>query len=167
VTTARDRPALRAFEETDLFAVKSLVHRTIAACYPGHYCMEAVRFVANYHGDGAILEDARQGCTLVLEKAGRILGTGTLVGDEVKRIFVEPGLQRHGLGRLIMQRLEAQAALLGVATIHLDASLPAKPFYDRLGYATVERTSLEVENGRRLDHFKMRKTLTGLDGQPW
>lgn len=165
--TARDRPSLRMFEDTDLFAVKSLVHRTIAVCYPGHYCMEAVRFFGNYHGDAAILKDARQGCTLVLEKAGRVLGTGTLLGDEIKRVFVEPGLQKHGLGRLIMQRLETQAALLGVATIQLDASLPAKQFYDRLGYATVERASLEVENGRRLDYFKMRKTLMGLDGQPW
>jgi GNAT superfamily N-acetyltransferase len=165
--TARDRPALRIFEDTDLFAVKSLVHRTIAVCYPGHYCMEAVRFFANYHADPAIAEDAREGCTLVLEKAGRILGTGTLLGDEIKRVFVEPGLQKHGLGRLIMQRLEAQAASLGVVTIRLDASLPAKSFYDRLGYATVERASLEVENGRRLDFFRMRKTLMGLDGQPW
>ncbi|MEN6333737.1 MAG: GNAT family N-acetyltransferase [Phycisphaerales bacterium] len=165
--TKRDRPALREFRDTDLFAVKSLVHRTIAACYPGHYCMEAVRFFANYHGDSAIAEDAGQGFTLVLEKAGRILGTGTLLGSEIKRLFIEPGLQRHGLGRLIMQYLEAKATLLGVAAIQLDASLPAKQFYDRLGYATVERASLEVENGRRLDYFKMCKTLSGLDGQPW
>jgi GNAT superfamily N-acetyltransferase len=165
--TVRDQPTLREFRDTDLFAVKSLAHRTIAVCYPGHYCMEAVRFFANYHGDPAIAEDARDGCTLVLEKAGRILATGTLVGDEIKRLFVEPGLQRHGLGRLIMQRLETQAASLGVGTIQLDASLPAKRFYDRLGYATVERASLEVENGRRLDFFKMRKTLISLDGQPW
>jgi len=165
--TARDRPTLRLFEDTDLFAVKSLVHRTIAVCYPGQYRMEAVRFFVNHHSDAAILEDARQGCTLVLEKAGRILGTGTLLGDEIKRVFVEPGLQKHGLGRLIMQRLEAQASLLGVVTVRLDASVPAKQFYDRMGYATVERTSLEVENGRRLDYFKMRRTLMGLDGQPW
>jgi hypothetical protein len=66
-----------------------------------------------------------------------------------------------------MQYLEAKATLLGVAAIQLDASLPAKQFYDRLGYATVERASLEVENGRRLDYFKMCKTLSGLDGQPW
>jgi len=158
---------LREFRQTDLFAVKSLVHRTIAICYPGHYCLEAVRFFANYHSEPAILHDAQEGWTLVLEKAGRVLGTGTLVGDEIKRVFVEPGLQKHGLGRLIMQRLEEKAASLGIATIRLDASLPAQSFYDTLGYATIERASLEVENGRRLDYFKMCKTLMGPDGQPW
>lgn len=157
--TAREQPALREFRQTDLFAVKSLVHRTIAVCYPGHYCLEAVRFFANYHDERAIVQDAHAGCTLVLEKAGRILGTGTLVGDEIKRVFVEPGLQRHGLGRLIMQRLEDRAESLGIAAIELDASLPAQPFYDKLGYATIERTSLEVENDRRMDFFRMRKIL--------
>lgn len=152
-------PRLREFLETDLFAVKSLVHRTIAACYPGHYCMEAVRFFANYHNEQAILRDAREGCTLVLEKAGRILGTGTLVGDEIKRVFVDPGLQKHGLGRLIMQRLEEKAASLGIGAIRLDASLPAKAFYDSLGYATIEGAFLHVENGRRLDFFRMHKAL--------
>ena len=157
--TTRDHPTLREFRETDLFAVKSLVHRTIAICYPGHYCLEAVRFFANYHDEQAILQDAREGCTLVLEKTGRILGTGTLVDDEIKRVFVDPGLQKHGLGRLIMRHIEEKAASLGVGTVRLDASLPAKPFYDGLGYTTVEPAFLAVENDRHLDYFKMQKTL--------
>jgi GNAT superfamily N-acetyltransferase len=163
--TIRDQPALREFRQTDLFAVKSLVHRTIAACYPAYYCPEAVRFFVNYHDERAILQDAQEGWTLVLEKAGRVLGTGTLVGDEIKRVFVEPGLQKHGLGRLIVQRLEEKATSLGIGAIRLDASLPAKPFYDKLSYATIERTSLEVENTRRLDFFRMHRTLTSCDEQ--
>jgi GNAT superfamily N-acetyltransferase len=157
--TRRNQPVLRKFRGTDLFAVKSLVHRTVAMCYPGHYCMEAVRFFANYHDEQAILRDALDGCTLVLDRGGRIFGTGTLVGDEIKRVFVDPGLQKHGLGRLIMQRLEEKAAARGVGTIRLDASLPAKSFYDSLGYATVEKAFLRVENGRRLDFFRMQKSV--------
>lgn len=165
--TTRNQPTLREFRDADLFAVKSLVHRTIAACYPGHYCLEAVRFFGNYHDEQAIAQDAREGCTLVLDKAGRILGTGTLIGDEIKRVFVDPGLQKHGLGRLLMQRLEEQAAAFGIVTVRLDASLPAKPFYDALGYTTLDRACLEVENGRRLDFFRMCKTLRGPCGEPW
>jgi len=157
--TTRDHPTLRKFRGTDLLAVRSLVHRTIAVCYPGHYCMEAVRFFANYHSNEAILRDALDGRTLVLEQTGRILGTGTLIGDEIRRVFVEPGLQKHGLGRLIMQRLEEEATAMGVETVRLDASLPARPFYDSLGYVTIEPVSLPVENGRRFDYFKMHKTL--------
>jgi GNAT superfamily N-acetyltransferase len=95
----------------------------------------------------------------VLDKAGRILGTGTVVGDEIKRVFVDPTFQKQGFGRRIVQHLEEAAALQGAKTVKLDASLPSKAFYDGLGYATVEAAFLPVENGRRLDFFKMQKPL--------
>lgn len=139
--------------------LKSLIHRTIDACYRNHYCGEAVQFFKDYHSEPAIRRDAEAGCTIVLGTAGRTLGTGTLVGDEIKRVFVDPARQKQGLGRLIMHHLEERAAASGINSIRLDASLPSKAFYDRLGYATVEAAFLEVDNGRRLDFFRMRKIL--------
>lgn len=150
---------IRGFQRLDLAALRALVQQTITTCYPGHYSPEAVRFFVNYHADEAILRDAEAGCVVVLDKAGRLLGTGTLVDDEIKRVFVAPVFQRQGLGRRLLRHLEELATLQGARTITLDASLPSKTFYDRLGYVTTEAASLPVENGRRLDFFKMRKTL--------
>jgi GNAT superfamily N-acetyltransferase len=139
--------------------LKALVHKTITACYPGHYGVEAVRFFIEYHNEEAILRDAEKGRTIILDKASRILGTGTVVGDEIKRVFVDPAFQKQGFGRRIVQQLEEAAVRRGIGTVRLDASLPSKPFYDRLGYVTVEPAFLPMENGRRLDFFKMRKAL--------
>jgi len=150
---------IREFQNADLPALKSLIHRTIALCYPGYYCPEAVRFFVNYHDEESIFRDAEKGRTIVLDRAGRLLGTGTLVGDEIKRVFVDPAFQKQGFGRRLVQHLEEAAALRGVRTVKLDASLPSKAFYDRLGYATVEAAFLPVQNGRRLDFFKMQKNL--------
>jgi GNAT superfamily N-acetyltransferase len=153
------QPSIRVFCEADLMSLKSMIHRAIAICYPGHYGMEAVRFFMNYHDELAIRKDARDGCTIVLDRAGRTMGTGTLVGDEIKRVFVDPAAQRQGAGRRIMRDLEERARSLGVTTVRLDASLPSKAFYDKLGYATVERTFLPLENDRRLEFFKMQRSL--------
>jgi len=153
------RATIREFQRADLPALKALVHKTIATCYPGHYCAEAVRFFVNYHNEEAILQDAEEGHTVVLDKASRILGTGTVVGAEIKRVFVDPMFQKQGFGRRIVQHLEEAAALAGAAAVKLDASLPSKAFYDRLGYVTTEATFLPVENGQRLEFFKMRKSL--------
>jgi len=139
--------------------LKAMIHRTIAVCYPGHYCMEAVRFFMNYHDEQAISDDAKAGCTIVLDRAGRVIGTGSLVGDEIKRVFVTPTAQGHGEGRRVMQYLEETARSLGVATVRLDASLPAKAFYDRLGYVTLEKTFRPLEDGGRLDFFRMQRSL--------
>jgi putative acetyltransferase len=150
---------IRKFKETDLPALTALIHKTIGACYPGHYCREAIHFFLRYHSEDTILEDARAGCTLVLDRAGRVFGTGTLIGDEIQRLFVDPVRQGEGFGRHLMQHLERAAVQHGIRTIQLDASLPAKPFYDRIGYVTITAASLPVENGRRLDFFKMQKIL--------
>jgi GNAT superfamily N-acetyltransferase len=155
----KDRLIVRAFQQADLPRLKSLIHRTIATCYPGYYCAEAVRFFIEYHSEQAIRQDAGAGCTLVVDRAGRVLGTGTLAGDEIKRVFVDPAFQRQGLGRLLMQRLEETALAAAVTIVTLDASLPSRAFYDRLGYTTVEKASRTVEGGRRLDYFKMQKVL--------
>jgi GNAT superfamily N-acetyltransferase len=151
--------AMREFQKADLAALKALVHKTITTCYPAHYGGEAVRFFLDYHSAEAILQDARKGRTVILDKAGRILGTGTLVEDEIKRVFVDPTFQKQGFGRRIMRQLEEAAARQGVGAVKLDASLPAKAFYDRLGYVTVEPAFHPVGNGRRLDFFKMQKIL--------
>jgi GNAT superfamily N-acetyltransferase len=150
---------IREFQRADLPALKALVHKTITACYPGHYCVEAVRFFIDYHNEEAILRDAQKGRTIVLAKAGRILGTGTIVDDEIKRVFVDPTFQKQGFGRRIMRQLEEAATRQGAAAVKLDASLPSKAFYGRLGYVTVEPAFLSVGNGRRLDFFKMQKVL--------
>lgn len=157
---AREIAALiREFQRADLAALKALVHKTIATCYPSRYCVEAVRFFIDYHDEEAILRDAKEGRTMVLDKASRILGTGALVSGEIKRVFVDPTFQQQGFGRRIVQQLEEAAARQGVKTVKLDASLPSQVFYERLGYVTTQAAFLPVENGRRLDFFKMQKTL--------
>ena len=149
----------RVFRPSDLSAVRSLVQSTIDACYPRVYPKEAVQFFKDWHSDEEILKNAKEGYTILLHQADRIVGTGTIVDDEVVRVFVDPAFQKCGFGRLIMRKLEERAASTGVAVVKLDASLPAKAFYDALGYVTLERAFREVGNGRRLDYYKMEKAL--------
>lgn len=78
------------------------------------------------------------------------------------RVFVEPAFQKRGFGKLIMQKLEEKALSEGISVVKLDASLPSKKFYDSLGYVTLEETFLEVENNKRLDYYKMEKSLKGV-----
>jgi len=149
----------REFQGTDLGEVRALVDRTIDGCYTGIYCAEAVQFFKDWHHDQKILEHAQNGCTLVVEQNGRIIGTGTIIGDEIVRVFVDPTYQKHGFGKLIMWKLEEKALSNGMDVVRLDASIPSKKFYDLLDYVTLEETFLEVENDKRLDYCKMQKLL--------
>ncbi|MHC4365239.1 MAG: GNAT family N-acetyltransferase [Planctomycetota bacterium] len=157
----RENICIRKFESSDLDDVKSLIYRTIDVRYRPVYNEESVNFFKEWHGDEKISKGAEEGYAVVLEKDGQIVGTGTLLNNEIVRVFVEPKFQGRGFGRLIMRTLEEKGFSGGTSTVKLDASLPAKKFYDSLGYVTLEETFLEVENGKRLDYYKMEKSLTG------
>jgi GNAT superfamily N-acetyltransferase len=150
---------IRKFTPSDLDTVRALIQRTIDVCYSGIYPEEAVWYFKAWHCDENILRDAKEGYIILLEKDRRVIGTGTVVSNEIKRVFVEPELQKQGFGKLIMQRLEEEAISAGVSVFKLDASLPSKRFYDSLGYVTLEEAFLEVENGKKLDYYKMERSL--------
>jgi len=142
-----------------LSAIRNLIHGTIDACYSDAYPIEAVEFFLDYHNDDNILKGAKNGFTIVLEKDARLIGIAALIDDHIMRVFVEPAFQKIGLGKLLMQKLEQKARSAGIAIVKLDASLPAKRFYDSLGYTTVEESFVEVQNGQKLRYFKMQKSL--------
>ena len=150
---------IRKFKSSDLNSVRNLIHSTIDVCYSDAYPKEAVKFFLDYHSNGKILKSAKDGFTIVLEKNGGIIATGTIVDDHILRVFVEPAFQKQGLGKLLMQKLEHKALSAEISIVKLDASLPAKRFYDLLGYITVEKTFVKVDKGQKLHYFKMQKSI--------
>jgi GNAT superfamily N-acetyltransferase len=142
-----------------LTAVRHLIHSTIDACYPSFYPPEAVDFFKEYHSYEAIAERAQEGCTIVVERDGQVIGTGTLVDDHITAVFVQALLQGQGIGTRIMKHLERKALAVGMGSVSLDASLPSKRFYDSLGYAMMEEASLAVANDESLDFYRVRKNL--------
>jgi len=150
---------IREFKTSDLGVIKSLIYNTIDVCYSGVYPKEAVQFFKEWHSDENILKGANEGCTVILEQDNQIIGTGTIINDEIVRVFVKPEYQKREFGKLIMRVLEEKALSAGINVVKLDVSLPSKKFYDSLGCVTLEETFLEVENGKRLDYYKMEKLL--------
>jgi N-acetylglutamate synthase-like GNAT family acetyltransferase len=150
---------MRKFRPADLNAVRKLVHNTIDMCYPGVYNAESIKYIKNYHSSGSILKDAKKGYTIVLERNNRIAATGTIIGDYITRVFVNPKFHKQGFGKLIMKRLQTKALSAGIKIIKLDSTLSAKKFYDSLEYKTIKKTFVKVENGKKLNYYKMKKRL--------
>ena len=150
---------LREFDPADLDEVHALIARTIEASYEGVYCRTAIDHFHEHHARDEIVNDAAEGCTIVLEADGCIVGTGTLVGAYIGRMYVAPERQGKGLGGRILDALESRARAGGVETVDLAASIPARPFYQRRGYRLVAERAHEFPGGERLDWFEMVKTL--------
>ncbi|WP_135363550.1 GNAT family N-acetyltransferase [Halosimplex halophilum] len=74
---------------------------------------------------------------------------------KVERVAVVADRRGEGLGRALMDRLEATAADRGIDRLTMHAQTHVEGFYERLGY---ERTS-DVFEEAGIDHVEMEKEL--------
>ena len=153
------RVRIRAFERSDLDQVDRLIQRTIDSCYPPVYPPRAVEFFKRFHAREAISERAADGLVIVIEEVDAIIATGAVVEGDITGVFVAPEYQGHGLGGVVMDRLEAAAFVDGCSSARLSVSLPSKGFYERRGYRVIGQCSDDVGEGQRLDYWDAEKSL--------
>ncbi len=149
----------RAFEEGDLATIRNLICDTIDRSYTGAYPASAISFFKDYHKESSILDDSRKGLTLVVEIDGSITATGTLLGDEIKRMFVSPDMQGKGLGRFLMDELLHIARQKGLQRIFLDSSVVSIGFYRKYGMQQVSENFIPLDDDSRLDYSRMTMAL--------
>lgn len=150
---------LREFRREDLEAVKSLIDETIEVSY-SIYPHEVIdHWMRDHHSRERILSEARDGYTIVLEYERRIAGTGTLLGTNIRRVFIQPSYQRRGFGKLIMHKLEKQALANGIGTLELTSTVISKRFYDFLGYTILREDHFSAGANRKFRYYRMTKEI--------
>jgi len=89
---------------------------------------------------------------------GKVAGTGSLDGDEIKAIFVDPDHQRRGIGRAIMEDLERYGKSIGLQEIKMKSSITGFEFYKALHYRLVKEL-VEYFQGDAVITYLMEKRL--------
>lgn len=139
----------------DSAEVRSLVERTVRESYRGAYSEAAIEFFVRYHGEDEIRKDIEKGFCIVACMNGRIVGTATLRGDTVTRVFVGPELQGKGIGGHLMRMVLDRAWRSGLEAVHLDASLVSRGMYEHLGFAVVADRNHDLGDGEGLPYHEM------------
>lgn len=159
MTARTEELVIQCFRESDLEEVCELVRVTVDTSYAAVYPPRVVEFFHQYHERAIIVSDAEGGHTIVVRSGETLVATGTRIGTTVRRVFVRGDWQRRGIGQAVMKELEAEAVTAGVSRLDLSASLPAKDFYLRLGYAITSEEDYEVAPGQHLEYYEMAKDL--------
>jgi len=72
---------------------------------------------------------------VVAEANDQIMGVGLLHrSGEVRLCYLAPGAQGRGSGKAIHAALEEKARAWGLKRLHLESTVSARPFYERVGY---------------------------------
>lgn len=142
----------------DLGQVKTIVDQTILAIYSKYYPNEVVDFFVQHHKRENIESDITKNQVWLFSNNEQIIGTGSINGNSIGRVFVLPTFQRLGYGTNIMEFLEGLVSQTH-DRVTLDASLPAFGLYLKRGYRVNECRTMDVQNGKVLFYSFMEKEL--------
>ena len=141
-------------EERDM--ITELVRKTIEAVYPKYYPAGAADFFLAHHKTEKILADIEAGKVYVLEEDGVIVGTVTIDGNDIARLFVKPSEQGKGHGGRLLDF--AENMIFGYSEkVRLDSSLPAKSMYIKRGCREKEYCKILTDNGDYLCYDVMER----------
>ena len=124
-------------------ATAEVIRRNLQEVNCKDYPPKVIEAMIKYYSSENLINIAEKRKVYVVEVKGVIKATGSLEGNGICTVFVNPDHHGSGLGRLLMEYLEEQAAARGYEATTLDASLTALPFYAKMGY--VEVKSIESE----------------------
>jgi GNAT superfamily N-acetyltransferase len=79
---------------------------------------------------------------------------------KIRAFFIDPAHARRGLGSLLLDQCESEAAARGFQRVEMMATLPGQKLYSARGYAPVGHVSHELAPGLHIEFVPMRKDLT-------
>ena len=95
-------------------------------------------FFLEHHSEENILDDIKKNRVfLCLDTSQNVIGTVTVKGNEICRLFVLPDYQGKGFGTEMLDFAE-RIISEQYSRVVLDASLPAKQIYLKRGYRDVK-----------------------------
>jgi citrate lyase synthetase len=86
--------------------VYNVVHKTIEEIYTKYYPKSAVDFYHEYHSKENMENQMTNELILVLMENNKIIGTGSVFKNEIKRFFILPEYQGKGYGKILFKELE-------------------------------------------------------------
>lgn len=146
---------INRFQDFQAEEVAELIKRNLLEIISKYYTPAYVASLVDSFSPTNILKNAKTQYIFVAVEDGKIIGTGSLAnyGSTDKpsyygtAIFVAPEFQRQGIGRQIMQNVEAKAVEMGADKIIVRAARNARAFYEKLGYTYVDGIAVQDEKG--------------------
>lgn len=140
-------------------SVWKLVQQTIQSVYPKYYPKAVVSFFCQLHDFANISSDIDDGKIKILSAAGRIVATGSRVGNHVARVFVASDCLRNGYGSKMMNCLEDEVESEGYNCVCLETSIPAKQFYLNRGYMVCDIQRMLLFDSNQVFEYEVMKKI--------
>ncbi|WP_085317204.1 GNAT family N-acetyltransferase [Derxia lacustris] len=154
------RFSLRRYRADDAAALRAVFESAVHEVACAHYSPAQLAAWAPADHDPALWA-ARMARLdpFVAEVDGVAVGYADLQASGlIDHCFVASAAGGRGVGRALLERIEAEARERGIAELHAEVSLTAEGFFARMGFSVVKRQLVQVR-GEVLANAVMRKPL--------
>ena len=131
------RRQVRRADASDANDISQVIIRALRETNARDYAAEIIARLERSFTPSAVEQQIKRRDVFVGLIDGRVVGTASLEGQVIHTVFVSPDVQGRGVGRLLMQAVEATARERDIQLLRLNSSISAELFYARLGYAVV------------------------------
>jgi GNAT superfamily N-acetyltransferase len=172
---------LRIATGADVSVLRDLIARSIRELGADDYTPEQIEaaLIGAFGIDTALIRDGSY--FVIVTERDEIVGCGgwsrrrTLFGSDaradrddawldpvadaakIRAFFIHPAHARRGLGRLLLERSEAEATRAGFTQFELMATLPGKRLYEMCGYVSGSPIEHPLPGGIHITFVPMRK----------
>ena len=151
---------VRRYQDGDFEPVVTLFTGTVRQVNIRDYSPEQVAAWAPQPPNLARWRERLVGLTLwVAESDGRVIGFCGLGADgQVDLLYTDYRFQRQGVARCLYQQVEAEARRRGVRRLFTEASITARPFFERMGFGVLHEQRVELR-GVIFQNYAMEKHI--------
>jgi putative acetyltransferase len=153
---------IRPFQESDAEQLLHLFFHTIRTVNLADYTQEQVEAWAPDLKSVDLFrwqESFKNKYVFVAELESTIAGFGELEPNgHIDRFYISHLFVGKGVGKKIYAELETKARELRLERLFVEASITAKPFFEKLGYSVIKFQTVE-RKGVKLSNYQMEKFL--------
>ena len=151
---------LRRYGPDDLEAVIDIFYQAVRRVAARDYTPEQIATWAPDEIDRPGWAEVRAAKpTWIAELEGRAVGFSDLEPDgHIDMMFVHADFQRRGVARALLTEVERQAHAAGLRRLYTEASITARPFFERHGFRVVAEQQV-APDGVPMINYRMEKTL--------
>jgi putative acetyltransferase len=155
---------VRAYREEDCDAIIEVYRAAVRISARRDYSEEQVRaWAPDQANRDRWLVRYRTRPAWVVDIDGTIAGFTDLEDDgHLDMMFVHPAFDGRGVASALLAQVEARAALMGLSRIFVEASLTARPFFERKGFTVIAQQEVTIR-GQTLTNFRMEKIRPATD----
>jgi putative acetyltransferase len=154
---------IRPFRDSDAPALAAIFFTSVREIGGRHYTADQVAAWAPGVPDAAdFVRRASDGRAFLVAigEDGRPIAYGDLEADgHIDHIYCSPEGAGRGVAGQVYEELERIAKSAGINVLFVEASEPAKRFFEKRGFELIGRNALEL-NGVEVHNYRMRKALS-------